>query len=110
VTTGQRQGTRAQVSLDAVIEAAGALYYAETGSLGEAGLSLRTKKAFPVGTTLHIVLGKPPNLPKMDLDGTVKWLREGIDVGVQFTTLSDPDKAVLSAFIQSLLNQSKSIS
>lgn len=107
MTSGQRQGTRAQISLDAVIEAAGACYYAETGSLGEAGLSLRTKKAFPVGTTLHIVLGKPPILPRMDLDGTVRWLREGIDVGIQFTSLSASDKAVLSAFIRSLLDQSK---
>lgn len=93
--------------MDAVIEAAGACYYAETGSLGEAGLSLRTRKSFPVGTTLHIVLGKPPNLPRMDLQGTVRWLREGVDVGIQFTSLTDSDKAVLSAFIRSLLDQSK---
>ena len=107
MTTGQRQGTRAQVTLDAVIEAAGAFYYAETGSLGEAGLSLRTRKSFPVGTTLHIVLGKPPDLPRMDLNGTVRWLREGMDVGIQFTSLSASDQAALSAFIRSLLDQSK---
>jgi Tfp pilus assembly protein PilZ len=92
--------------LDAVIEAAGALYYAETGTLGEGGLSLRTKKSFGVGTPLHIVLGKPPKLPKLDLDGIVKWLREGIDVGVQFTSLTAQDKAVISAFIKSLSSQS----
>ncbi len=102
MTTGQRQGTRAQISLDAVIEAAGALYYAETGTLGEGGLSLRTRKLFAVGTALHIVLGKPPKLPKLDLDGIVRWLRAGTDVGVQFTTLTTQDKAVISAFIKSL--------
>jgi Tfp pilus assembly protein PilZ len=89
--------------LDAVIEAAGALYYAETGTLGEGGLSLRTRKPFAVGTPLHIVLGKPPKLPKLDLDGIVCWLRAGTDVGVQFTTLTAQDKAVISALIKSLL-------
>ena len=106
MTTGQRQGTRAQISLDAVIEAAGGLYYAETGTLGEGGLSLRTKKQFAVGTPLHIVLGKPPKLPRIYLEGIVMWLREGVDVGVQFKTLTAQDKAAISEFINSLLLES----
>jgi Tfp pilus assembly protein PilZ len=102
VTTPQRQGIRAQVALDAVIETSGAYYYAETSTLGEGGLALKTKKVFPVGTTIRIVLGKPPQLPKIDLDATVRWLREGTDVGVQFTSLSPQNKAVIAAYIQSL--------
>ncbi len=102
MTTAQRQGTRAQIALDAVIEASGAYYYAETCTLGEGGLALRTKKAFPVGTALRIVLGKPPQLPKIDLDATVRWLREGTDIGVQFISLSPQNKALISAFIRSL--------
>ncbi len=108
MTTAQRQGARAQIALDAVIEAAGSYYYAETCTLGEGGLSLRTKKPFAVGTALRIVLGKPPKLPKMDLDAIVKWLRAGTDVGVQFISLSPQNKAVIAAFIQSLQKDSQS--
>lgn len=92
--------------MDAVIEATGSFYYAEACTLGEGGLALRTKKPFAVGTALHIVLGKPPKLPKMDLQGIVRWLRAGVDVGVQFTSLSAQDKAVLSSFISSLQQES----
>jgi Tfp pilus assembly protein PilZ len=106
VTSVQRQGTRAQIALDAVIEAAGAFYYAETGTFGEGGLSLRTKKAFAVGTPLHIVLGKPPQLPKLTLDATVKWLRQGTEVGVQFVSLKEQDKAVIAAYLNSLQQES----
>ena len=102
----RRQSIRTQIPLDAVVQTADAYFYAETRDLSEAGLALRTQKPFPVGTHLHLVLGQPPRLPRIDLDGVVKWLRNGDSVGVEFTPLSPRDRAVISAFLGSLPEES----
>ena len=105
----QRRFNRAKVAVDAVIQAGDAFFYAETVDLGEMGLSLRTKKPFPVGTEMRLVLGRPPDLPKLDLAGVVRWLRNGEGVGVEFTGLSSQDSSTLSTFLKSLNGESNTI-
>lgn len=97
----QRRGRRARVAVDAVIQTSDAYFYAETLDIGEGGVSLHTKKPFPVGTAMHLVLGRPPDLPKLDLEGVVRWLREGESVGIEFISLSPEISSILSAFVTS---------
>jgi hypothetical protein len=106
----QRRFHRAKVAVDAVIQAGDAFFYAETVDLGEMGLALRTKKPFPVGTEMRVVLGHPPDLPKLDLAAVVRWLRVGNGVGIEFTGLSSQDSATLSNFLRSLSSESSTIS
>lgn len=105
----QRRFPRAKVAVDAVIQTGDAYFYAETVDLGEMGLSLRTKKPFPVGTEMRLVLGRPPDLPKLDLDGVVRWLRNGDSVGVEFKSLSSENSSALTTFLNSLHRSSSSI-
>jgi hypothetical protein len=102
----ERRFHRARVAVDAVIQAGDAFFYAETVDLGEMGLSLRTKKSFPVGTEMRLVFGRPPDLPKLDLAGVVRWLRDGDGVGVEFTGLSSEESSTLSTFLSSLRDPS----
>ena len=95
--------------MDAVIQAGDAFFYAETVDLGEMGLSLRTKKSFPVGTEMRLVFGRPPDLPKLDLAGVVRWLRDGEGVGVEFTGISSQDSSALSTFLKSLSGESNAV-
>lgn len=61
----QRDARRITISVDVVVEAESAHYVVETLDLSGTGLSLRTKKAFPVGTRLRLVFGMPPSCPAL---------------------------------------------
>jgi c-di-GMP-binding flagellar brake protein YcgR len=98
----RRRVIRAEIPLDVVIQAGEGFFYAETRDLSEMGFSLLTKKPFAVGTHLHVVLGQPPNLPRIDLEGVVKWMRHGDGIGVEFDAISPQDKSALAAFLKSL--------
>ena len=95
-----------KVPLDALVQVDGALYYAETRDVSEGGLSLRTKKPFPVGTQVQLVLGRPPDLPKINLEAVVRWLKSGEGVGVEFTEIALEHRAAITAFLNSLPKQS----
>ncbi len=94
-----------RIPLDAIVRAQDAYFYAETSDVSETGLSLHTKKPFPVGTQLTLVLGHPPRLPKINVDGVVKWLNDGKGVGIEFTGLADEDRTAIAAFLNSLPEQ-----
>lgn len=100
------RASRIQISLGVVIQAAAAYFYAETGDLSEAGVFLHTKNPFSIGTQLHLVLGKPPSLRKIDVDGVVRWHRNGQGVGIEFERVAPEDRAAIKTFLSSLPKQS----
>ena len=91
-----------QIPLDAIVRAQDAYFYAETRDVSQTGLSLHTRKPFPVGTKLSLVLGQPPRLPKINVDGVVRWLNDGKGVGIEFEGLTDEDHAAITAFLETL--------
>ena len=76
-------------------------YVVDTENVSETGLCLAPKKLFPAGTHLHIVLGQPPELPALSLEGVVRWAEGGRGVGVEFTTLSADDHQALRRYVNS---------
>jgi len=76
-------------------------YVVDTENLSEAGLCLLSKKVFPVGTQLHLVFGRPPDLPAITAQGIVRWSESGKGVGVEFTSISADDRQALQRFVNS---------
>jgi Tfp pilus assembly protein PilZ len=97
----QRDARQITISVDVVVEAESAHYVVEILNLSGTSLSLRTKKAFPVGTRLRLVFGMPLQLPRIDVNGTVTWSEKGEGVGVEFTSLSPEHKQALRRFLNS---------
>lgn len=103
-----RRNNRIKIPLDALVQTPGALHYAETRDLSEGGLSLSTRKPFPVGAQLRLVLGQPPCLPKINAEGVVRWLKKGEGVGVEFTELATEHRLAITAFLKSFPEPSAS--
>lgn len=96
--------TRAQrftVSVDVALAAEEVHYVLEAGNLSETGLFIHKRRAFPVGTRLRMVFGRPPDLPRVHAEGVVRWSESGKGVGVEFTSLSPEDKQALLEFLSS---------
>jgi PilZ domain len=109
VSSENRQNSRVRIPLDAIVRSQDAYFYAETRDMSETGLSLHTRKPFAVGTRLSLVLGQPPRLPKINVEGVVKWLSEGKGVGIEFAGLGTEDRAAISAFLNSLSEQNTNL-
>lgn len=92
---------RLSTSLTVVFSDGKAQYVAKTKNLSDTGLCLQPKDLFPVGTQLQLVLGQSPDLPRLTLEGTVRWSVDGKGVGVQFTVISPHDYRVLLNFLNS---------
>lgn len=105
MTNDSRRNNRIKVPLDALVQTQDALYYAETRDLSEGGLSLSTRKPFPVGAQLRLVLGHPPRLPKINVEGVVRWLKKGEGVGVEFTELATEHRLAITTFLKSIPEQ-----
>ena len=74
----------------------------ETENVSGRGLCLRSKTVFPVGTQLHLVFGRPPELPPLIIaKGIVRWSESGKGVGVEFTYISPDDQQSLLRFVNS---------
>lgn len=58
-------------------------YVVETENVSHTGLCLCPRKVFPVGTQLHLVFGRPPELPALSAEGIVRWSEVGRGVGVE---------------------------
>jgi Tfp pilus assembly protein PilZ len=99
LTTDRRLLQRVSVSLHVVLRAEDAIYVLVTDNLSEGGLFLSTKKGFPVGTSLHMTFGMPPELPKVNVTGSVRRMETDKGVGVVFTSLSPTDKQLLREFL-----------
>jgi len=76
-------------------------YVVDTENVSDRGLCLRPAKVFPVGTQLHLVFGRPPELPALSAQGIVRWSEGGKGVGVQFTSFRPGDHQALLRFVDS---------
>jgi hypothetical protein len=86
-------------SLPVVLSKGEVFYVAETKNLSDTGLCLRSEELFPVGTQLHLVFGKPPELPRLSTEGIVRWSKDGKGVGVEFTSMKPGDYEALLKFV-----------
>ena len=97
----QRRARRVPVTFAIVVEAEQAHYVAETFNVSETGLFLNTKGDFPLGTVLRMVIGQPPELPRVDAEGVVKRVDPGKGVGVEFTRISPEGQKTLADYLNS---------
>ena len=67
--------------------------------MSDRGLCLLSKEPFPVGTRLHMVFGRPPDLPRLSAQGIVRWSEDGKGVGVEFTSINPDDQQALLRFV-----------
>jgi len=99
---GDRKSTsRFTASLTVALSEGAANYVVETKNVSATGLCLCPKKVFPVGTQLHLVFGRPPELPRLSTEGIVRWSEDGKGVGVEFTSISPDDHRALLRFVNS---------
>ncbi len=96
-----RQAPRFKIPVGVVVSTGEAYYFIETQDLSEKGLRLGPKKAFPIGAQHRIVFGRPPQLPRIEAIGTVRWSETGKGVGVEFTSISAHDRRALREFLSS---------
>jgi hypothetical protein len=95
----RRRAPRFNASLNVFLSEGEARYVVETENVSVAGLCLRSIKVFPVGTQLHLVFGRPPELPPLIAEGIVRWSEGGKGVGVEFTSISPDDRLALLRFV-----------
>ena len=95
----RRRGPRFIASLNVVLIEGEAHYVVETENVSHTGLCLCPTKVFPVGTQLHLVFGRPPDLPALSAEGIVRWSEGGKGVGVEFTSISADDHQALRRFV-----------
>ena len=98
---GQKAAPRRATSLTVVLSDGKANYVSETKNLSDTGLCLHAKELFPVGTQLHLVFGQPPELPRISMEGVVRWADDRKGVGVQFTVIRPADYRALMRFLSS---------
>jgi hypothetical protein len=97
----RRRAPRLIASLTVLLSEGEARYVVETENVSVSGLCLRSEKVFPVGTPLHLVFGRPPELPPLIAEGIVRWSEGGKGVGVDFTSISPDDHLALLRFVNS---------
>ena len=97
----QKSAQRLIASLSVALSEGTANYVVDTENVSDTGLCLRPKKVFPVGTQLHLVFGRPPELPRVSVRGIVRWSEGGKGVGVEFTSISSHDHQALLRFVNS---------
>ena len=95
----RRRAPRLSASLTVVLSKGATHYVVETENVSDAGLCLRSKKVFPVGTQHRLVFGWPPELPRLSVQGTVRWSEGGKGFGVEFTSISPDDHQALLRFV-----------
>jgi len=97
----RRRAPRFNASLTVLLSEGEARYIVQTENMSQTGVCLRSEKVFPVGTQLHLVFGRPPELPALIAEGTVRWSEGGKGVGVEFTSISPDDRLALQRFMNS---------
>src|SRR5271169_1314778 len=88
-------------SLSVALSEGAANYVVDTENVSDTGLCLCPKKVFPVGTQLHLVFGRPPELPQVNVRGIVRWSDGGKGVGVEYTFITPHDHQALRRFVDS---------
>jgi hypothetical protein len=97
----QKPASRLTTSLTVILSAGGDNYVVETKNVSDTGLCLCPNKVFPVGIQLQMVFGRPPELPRISMEGIVRWSEIGKGVGVEFTSFRPGDHQVLRRFVNS---------
>jgi c-di-GMP-binding flagellar brake protein YcgR len=97
----QKPTQRLAASLIVALSAGAAIYIIDTENVSDTGLCLSPKKVFPVGTELHLVFGKPPDLAQVSVQGIVRWSEGGKGVGVEFTSISPDARRALLRYVNS---------
>jgi hypothetical protein len=97
----RKRAPRLIASLTVALSEGAAHYVVDTENVSDAGLCLCPKKVFPVGTQLHLVFGRPPELPQVSAEGIVRWSEGGKGVGVEFTSISPDDRLALMRYVNS---------
>jgi hypothetical protein len=95
----QKRSPRLTASLTVVLSTGESHYVVEIENVSETGLRLRSKEVFPVGTQIHLVFGRPPELPRVSAEGIVRWSEDEKGVGVEFTSISSDDHQALLTFV-----------
>jgi hypothetical protein len=98
---GPKRARRFTASLPVSLSEGAAHYALDTENVSDTGLCLRPAKVFPVGTQLHLVFGRPPELPALSAQGIVRWSEGGKGVGVQLTSFRPGDHQALLRFVDS---------
>lgn len=80
-------------------------YSAYTGNIGMGGLCILTRKAYAVGTRLHLRLELMDR--HLELTGAVAWAREGAAIGVRFDPLSADQKRVVTELVSELVAEAR---
>ena len=97
----RRRAPRFNASLTVLLSEGEANYVVQTENMSQTGVCLRSEKVFPVGAPLHLVFGRPPELPPVIAEGIVRWSEGGKGVGVEFTSISSDDHEALQRFVKS---------
>jgi hypothetical protein len=101
ITMEQKVGQRLVASLSVALWEGTADYVVDTANVGGTGPCLCPKKLFPVGTQLHLIFGRRPELPALGAEGIVRWCEGGKGVGVEFTSISPQARQALLRFVNS---------
>ena len=97
----RRRARRLIASLTVALWEGAAHYVVDTQNVSDVGLCLSPEKVFPVGTQVHLVFGRSPELPPVSAEGIVRWSEDGKGVGVEFTSISADDHQALLRFVSS---------
>ena len=96
-----KRGRRLNAALQVILGKAETYYVTETKNVSYRGVCLDSKEAFPIGTRLQLIFGEPPELPRLNLEGVVRWSQGGMGVGVEFTSMSVDEQHALLEFVNS---------
>lgn len=99
IILGRKSSTRLSEVMTVVLSQGGAVFVAETRNVSDGGLCLKSEETFPVGTQLHLVFGRPPELPRLSTEGIVRWCEGGKGVGVEIISIRPQDQRSLERFI-----------
>lgn len=95
----RKRASRSAATLHVALAEGAAHYFEQTENVSGTGLCLLPKKLFPVGTHLHLVFGRPPELHAITAHGIVRWSDGGKGVGVEFTSMSADGHQALLRFV-----------
>ena len=100
-TEERKRGPRLSAALTVVLSMGEAPYLMEIENVSDTGVRLRSKEVFTVGTRMHMVFGRPPDLPRISAEGIVRWCDGEQGVGVEFTSINSDDHETLLKFMES---------
>lgn len=97
---GRRRHARYVFSEEVLVESGGnrIKILGRTSNLSESGVFVETLAVLPRGTEVQIKI--PPRKPQVEATALVRSLREGIGMGLEFTTVKPKSRPKLAAMLQ----------